>query len=118
MRIVFVAIWYDRTKVEARARARGWDGHEGLLDAYHPEEDPGACDQLECRDLESAVAHLRKIVAEGKEFWGQGIVRKFEVDGRRCRYCTCRGWRIVREYDVDETGIVGEHARDDCADDD
>lgn len=120
MRAAFVAIWYDPKKMEANAIRAGWDPASGVgfLDVYHPEEDPNGHEELECNDLDSAVVHLRNIVADGMDFWGQGRIREFVVDGRRCAYCTCRGWRCVKEYDVDDTGIVRSEAVNDCAEDD
>jgi hypothetical protein len=119
MRTAFVAIWYDRAKVEDRARKAGWKEEEGgLLDIYNPEEDPRGYEKLECPDLKSAETHLRNVIAEGKEFWGQAIVREFEVNGPRCKYCTCHGWKCIREYVVEENGVTDQYPQDDCADDD
>lgn len=119
MRTAFLAVWYERAKVEARATARGWkEADGGLLDIYNPEEDPDGSEQLECPDLKSAETHLRNIITDGREFWGQGTVREFEVGGARCRYCTCRGWRMVREHVVEENGIVQTVAGSECSDDD
>lgn len=118
MRKVFLAVWYDPDKVKARAKERGWIEEEGgMLDAYHPEEDPRGHEQLECPDLKSAETHLRNIVAEGKDIWGQAKIREFEVDGPRCQYCVCQGWKCVREYEVEAAGITGQSTHDECGDD-
>ncbi len=119
MQTKFLAVWYDTEKVLAKARLAGWkDGEDGLLDCYAPEEDPKGADAKEFPTLEAAVAFLAPMCAEeGKLFWRQADVREFEVGGRRCKYCTCRGWRIVREYTVEAEGVVDDHACDDCADD-
>jgi hypothetical protein len=125
MRTAFVAVWYDTERVLAKARALGWkDGEDGLLDAYRPEEDLRGSDVREFPTLEAAVGFLSPMCAdENKVFWPQGRVREFEVGGRPCRYCICRHartgepWRIVKEYTVEEEGIVEEHGRDDCSED-
>lgn len=126
MRAVFLAIWYDTEKVLAKARARGWkDGEEGLLDTYAPEEDPRGADVKEFPTLDAAVKFLAPMCAdENKLFWRQGTVREFIVGGPACRYCTCRDsktretWRAVREYTVEEEGVVDDYACSDCAEDD
>lgn len=114
----FTAVWYDRNKVYAWARKRGWNGTDSLLDSHHPDEYESAVasyQRFATRD--DAVAHLRNIINNNEEFWGQATVREFEVvpAGKRCDYCTCSGNRLVREYGVDETGIVDTTAQNDCA---
>ena len=114
MRMAYVAVWYDPARVEKLARAAGWNGEDGLLDAYHPDEDSRAESAKEFTTLDGAVKHLSKLVADGRDFWGQGEVREFEIEGSRCRYCTCRGWKCIRLYGVDETGIVSRDSHDEC----
>jgi hypothetical protein len=114
----FLVVWYDTEKVLAKARLAGWkDGEDGLLDSYAPEEDPKGADVKEFPTLDAAVAFLKPMCAdENKLFWRQGNIREFEVGGRRCKYCTCRGRRVVHEYVVEEEGVVEDFSRDDCAD--
>lgn len=118
MRTSFLAVWYDPQKVEARAIARGWpkDG-DGMLDYYSPEEDPRGAEVLECRDLKSAETHLRNIIADGKDFYGVTEIQEIEVDGPRCQYCICRGRKLVRRYQVEESGVIESVPCDDCASD-
>ncbi len=119
MRTVYTAIWYDPAKCEAKAIKAGWDATsgDGFLDIYHPEEDPGGHDEKDFTDLDKAVAHLQKIVSTDKDFWGTGRINQYEVDGKRCKYCTCRGWNCVHTYLVDETGIIEHAAEDNCCED-
>ncbi len=119
MRTVYTAIWYDPAKCEAKAIKAGWDATsgDGFLDIYHPEEDPGGHDEKDFTDLDKAVAHLQKIVSTDKDFWGAGRINQYEVDGKRCKYCTCRGWNCVHTYLVDETGIIEHAAEDNCCED-
>lgn len=114
----FVAEWYDRAKVEAAARAAGWNGVDSLLDEHHPEENPKVVDHLKCPDLQSAVTHLRNVIADGKEFFGQADVLQIESGGSRCRACICGGKKLIKRYVVDETGVVEEHAESSCLDED
>lgn len=115
MHVTFVAVWYDRRKVHDRARQRGWKEDEGgLLDAYHPEEDPSGHEAREFKDLSAAVAHLMKIITAGQDFWGQAKVREIEVGGSRCRYCSCRGYKCVREHIVEADGVVQTEPYDEC----
>jgi hypothetical protein len=114
MRTAFVAIWYDRNKVIARAKERGWDGDDGMLDVYHPEEDSKGHEAREFPDLAAAEKHLRTVIASGNEFWGQAKVREIEVGGPRCRHCDCRGFKCVREHIVEAEGIVDVRSYDEC----
>lgn len=120
MRAVFVAIWYDPKKCEANAIKAGWDPAcgDGFLDIYFPEEDPKGHEEKEFSSLDPAVSFLRQIVADGKDFWGQGRVNKFEVGGRRCKYCTCRGWNCIHTYIVEAEGVVEDHTEDNCCGED
>lgn len=64
------------------------------------------------------MTFLQQIVADGKDFWGQTRIDKFEVDGKRCKYCTCRGWNCVHTYFVEAEGVVEDHSQDDCCGED
>jgi hypothetical protein len=120
MKTVHVAIWYDPKKVKARAIKAGWnpDSGEGHLDIYAPEEDATGHESREFPDRPAAVAFLQELVARGGDFYGQGVLKEFEVDGPRCRYCTCRGWKLVRSAYVDDTGPIEDMPENDCLDDD
>lgn len=119
MQKVYQAVWYDRANVERLARVAGWNGKDSLLDAYHPDENSdkaATCKRF--NEFDAAVAHAKSIVADGVDFWGQTAVLEIEIvpRGQRCAYCTCRGERVAREHEVEASGVVGSHGRDDCAD--
>lgn len=113
----FLAVWYDTEKVLAKARLAGWkDGEDGLLDVYNPEEDADAEDVKSFPALDAAVDFLKPMCAEeGKLFWRQANVREYEIGGTRCKYCTCKGHRLVHEYVIEDEGIVEDYFRDNCA---
>jgi hypothetical protein len=119
MKIVYQAIWYDPDKCEQKAIAAGWDPNsgDGFLDIYFPEEDPNGHESKNFDSLEPAVDFLKKLISKGKDFWGQTRINKIEVDGKRCQYCTCRGWNCVHTYLVEAEGIVEESAENNCCDD-
>lgn len=120
MQTTFDAVWYDPKKCEAKAIAAGWDpkSGDGFLDIYMPEEDPNGHENKTFRTLDEAVAYVKKIVADGNDFWGQARINKYEVGGPRCKYCTCRGTKLVHTYIVEADGVVEDHAENDCLDDD
>lgn len=117
MQTTFVAYWYDPAMVEARARKHGWDGDDGLLDYYHPEDDPNGHEAKSFRSLSGAVDHLKAIILAGQEFWGQGKVCEIQKVSRRCAACTCRGYRTLREFTVEDCGVVDERTVNECVDD-
>jgi hypothetical protein len=116
----FLAVWFDPKKVQEEAERRGWDpkSGDGYLDFYHPDEDPAAGSAKSFSNLEAAVNHLKAIVAGGGDVFGQGRIRELEAvpSAARCRYCTCRGLKLVKTHWVDESGIDASHDEDDCLD--
>jgi hypothetical protein len=119
----FVAVWFDPKKVQAEAEKRGWDpkSGDGYLDFYHPEEDRKAGESKSFPDLDSAVAHLKVIVAAGGDVFGQGHIHELEIlpRGERCRFCVCNGFRLAKTHWVDETGLSESYAEDNgCQDED
>ena len=58
--------------------------------------------------LDDAVAFGSKAVADELTVFGNATVREIEDIplSKRCRYCDCAGWQVVRYHNLDETGII------------
>ncbi len=114
----FFVLWHDYEKCVAKAKALGWvEGEESLLDYYHPEQDMKAGDIAGPFTLEQAIERGRAIIASGVTMFGALHVREIETVTSRCRYCICHGRKTVREFIVEEEGVVQEEWFDDCLDD-
>lgn len=110
----FRASYEDAAKAEVAARKLGWTENDSLLDFVE------AADYWTGKTFETltkAEAWLKAEIVAGKTMFGCGDIRALEPVQRRCRYCTCRGVRVVHEYVVEDTGIVSdETAEDQCCD--
>lgn len=111
----FSAFYEDAAKTEAAARLEGYDGENGsLMDFVEPSD---YLTGKRFQNIVEAEDWLKSEIAAMKTVFGCGTIRKLESATRRCRYCTCRGVKVVHEYTVDDTGIVeDETLEDDCVD--
>lgn len=113
--VAYQAEWIEEATYLAAARNAGWDGEtDSALDFLPPEH--FETEKRSFKTLKGAERHLQFITANSRALFGAGTVYEVETVPRaeRCRYCTCRGARVVREHTVESGGIVESHGRDDC----
>lgn len=107
----FMAFYEDAAKTEAAARKEGYDGINGsLMDYVEPHN---YCTAKKFAEITQAEAWLIERINAMQTVFGAGTIRKLEQVSRRCRYCTCRGVKVVHEYTVEDTGIVEDEALED-----
>ena len=103
----YTAYYEDAAMVEAAAIERGFTGKEG--ESWHDYVDAENAKFRTSREFSNitlAVKWLKGHIAESHSCYGVGTVLLEERMSKRCASCTCGGLRAVREYSVDETGIV------------
>lgn len=113
------AFYEDAAKVEAAAKARGFTGQDGeswhdFVEAEHNKF--RVAKEFLTRD--GAERWLKKAINDRLTVYGCATIRLQRPVSKRCSACVCGGIEEVREYDVDDTGIVDERRIDSpCLDD-
>lgn len=114
---MFTALYEDAARTEAKAREGGWTPGGGSFFDFGI--DSGDCPTIAktFHDKAKAVAWVNAAIADRKTVFGAGEVREIEevAPRDRCRYCICRGQRLVRRWVLDGEGEgEDEIVDDDC----
>jgi hypothetical protein len=107
----YLAYYEDAVKVEVAAKAAGFTGNDG--ESWYDVVEAGNYEFRTVKmfkELMTAEAWLRGEIAAVKSVYGCGTIIEQQPVAQRCRYCTCRGVEHLREYTVDDEGIVDDYA--------
>lgn len=107
---IFRAHYESAERAEKWARECGWPGGDGMLDYIDAHGDREIWFGRDFPDKDAAVAWLVEEIKANKTLFGAGDVDVIEViePRRRCKYCTCRGFKEVASTLVDDDGIAEE----------
>lgn len=115
MKTEFIAAFEDFKSLKAAAIKAGCPEDGSYLD-YAEAHDHRTAKKFATKP--EAIAWLQEKINTMETTFGCGDITEGEIvpPNLRCNYCTCRGWRPIKRYTVDDTGEVDGCSIEDCAD--